>query len=1133
MKKIYLLLILGILLIGFIGAEELLQFDNHKDYDELTKTMTIENTFGIGRTIADIRLLTEQKQYVPSGKDRLVAKFELNSYDDMYTGALEKVQFYNTYNLNNEINRQFTYKILSYKDVIVPDSPNGTKGYSYKEEVWTPFDSSKIARGTYTIGIFTDVYYNDNVEWIPTFYGVKITEWAGWVSDSAIIDGLSVGSGAYYYINIFEADSSLYALVGTGTTPPNGFVRLVNGTWVLNSTISAGFSTSADFQVRGNTFSVAGSDDLYTIIGIDGGGVLGYTRLANLTWIKNTTITNGLPTSAPPYAQSPTKAFFIDETWYLLVGGGDTGGKTRGYKWNGTGWAVNTTIATGIPTIGVYERPEILKDKTGATHLIIGSDTDLLYGYTWNGAGATWVINESINESLPDLGTESIPAIFNLTDEEFYIIAQNGGGASGFNITLSTTPPTFNPKVTFNSPDNYYNTTNPSITFNVTTFCYNVAGTIENVTLYIDGVLNETNSTQTINGTYVFTKILSESSHNWSILLYDNYSIYNQTDARFLIIDNTNPIVNIESPTSGSDVFLSLASSNSTNASILWTAYDLNLDTCIITNLTSGANETGTCNDLNNTYSVPFGTHIFFVYANDSVGQYASDSVSANYKYKVYEINQTYNNPTIERNSENFFANVYLDSSLSVSNVYFNYNGTNYSAGYSTIGNYTRLTKANFEIPDGVAEIVNNTFTWFIVLNNTNIIELSTQTQNVYNLSFGNCTYYSYKMFNLNLVDEKTQSDINGTIETNIQIRTRNGTSILYNWTSTITNTSTALCSNVSIYPNSSYSVWGTIKYYSVTENYSASTEYYNFLNFSLTNNTQYQNVTLYDLNVTEATDFQLTFKDSSYQARENILIYVYREYIPEGTFKVVELPKTDSNGQTIVHLVRNDVVYNLIAIDSTGEILGLLNNVIAFCQDYTIGDCVINFQGTTIETQLQDFLTDLGLYYTLSYSPTTHVISFEFSSSTAELKDVRMEVIQSAIVTNRTFCNTSLSAISGTLTCDVSELVNTSSSVTIKIYVDGIQKIQDSYTFDESSHNIAGVMFAGFLLLLTIGIFFMESKEGMIIGTILGLIVMISLGIFHGRIIGFNSSIYGASSIIWIIIVGIILLIKLNEESK
>ena len=49
---------------------------------------------------------------------------------------------------------------------------------------WIPFKSvSELPEGMVVIGIFTDVYVNDKVEWIPNnWFGERITQWATWTS---------------------------------------------------------------------------------------------------------------------------------------------------------------------------------------------------------------------------------------------------------------------------------------------------------------------------------------------------------------------------------------------------------------------------------------------------------------------------------------------------------------------------------------------------------------------------------------------------------------------------------------------------------------------------------------------------------------------------------------------------------------------------------------------------------------------------------------------------------------------------------------------------------------------------------------------------------------------------------------
>jgi len=105
--------------------------------------------------------------------------------------------------------------------------------------------------------------------------------------------------------------------------------------------------------------------------------------------------------------------------------------------------------------------------------------------------------------------------------------------------------------------------------------------------------------------------------------------------------------------------------------------------------------------------------------------------------------------------------------------------------------------------------------------------------------------------------------------------------------------------------------------------------------------------INLYDLNLSRATEFQVSYKNDAGIPQEDVLIQVSREYVSEGVFKVVEQPQTDSNGQTVVHLVQNDVRYNFI-VSKDGTILAVLTNKVAFCEDATIGKCDVNLKEDT-----------------------------------------------------------------------------------------------------------------------------------------------------------------------------------------
>ena len=97
----------------------------------------------------------------------------------------------------------------------------------------------------------------------------------------------------------------------------------------------------------------------------------------------------------------------------------------------------------------------------------------------------------------------------------------NNGTSGTMNVTLDTTKPALALVAPANAshlpatrPINFTLSTNDSF--------------INNVTLYIDNVANETNSSGR-NGTYLFAKTLADGNHTWFVLVYDKAGSSNQS----------------------------------------------------------------------------------------------------------------------------------------------------------------------------------------------------------------------------------------------------------------------------------------------------------------------------------------------------------------------------------------------------------------------------------------------------------------------------------------------------------------------------------------------------------------------------------------------------------------------------
>ena len=188
------------------------------------------------------------------------------------------------------------------------------------------------------------------------------------------------------------------------------------------------------------------------------------------------------------------------------------------------------------------------------------------------------------------------------------------------------------------------------------------------MSLYIDGVLNETNSSG-LNGTYyVFTKSLSDGSHNWTYKVCDAISCLSAT-TRNLSLDSNAPVMKITVP-----IITTYFRLYNVNETLNWTVNDTALDSCWFDyNFT---NTTITCS-ANTTSFILTNQRNITLWANDTFGNINSDYLE--WEYVSTEISKTFNASSFETESETFYINI-TTNGTAPTNGKLIYNGTSYSA---------------------------------------------------------------------------------------------------------------------------------------------------------------------------------------------------------------------------------------------------------------------------------------------------------------------------------------------------------------------------------------------------------------------------------------------------------------------
>lgn len=1088
MKKILFFLVLASMMsVSIVSAAT---WDDIKRYDAETKTVRVINALGFGDEIGNATLKTPLINYVIPGKSVLVAEFTVGSKAE-YIDALTSMEFFEVNKGNRKVDRQFEYKIKTkyigirdvYSQTCSTNSPSincknekiGTESYEYYG--WSSFGTKTIPKGEVTIGVFTEVKKNDYVEWIPTLFNQRVEEWAIFASDPALVLA-------------FKFDE------GTGTTT-NDSISQYNGTFVNTPAWIPGKERNGTrFTVAGNTFITFGDNQRVNIT---------EQNYTTSMWINTTNGSIGAGDVGMVYTtdagDSRGFSFFTTDTnlynCRLEMSGGPVDVGTVGFGdnlWHNIVCLRNTThlsiwVDGTIRAIGA-----IAGSPDTSNQFRLGERLNGQWNYQ-GGLDELYIWNKSLTVS--DIST---------------LYANGAGTFYPFQSiqSINLTNPTNNSNFTSVSGRTFNATATitTGTAVNATRYLYNSSGGIVNVA-FTDFVPNNKS-----NFSFAFLPALTDGVYTWNVEMCgdDSTCIFAPSNFTFTL-DSTNPIVFARSP--GNNTYVYPQNMTTTFVNLNISAIDTSLASCSFNSTFSPSLTVTACNvnrQINLTNN--FGRHDIRVCANDSLGNEACNTTFI----VIPRINYSLSSTVGATETFTFNTSALLGSTLS--SVTLVYNGTSYSTTLSSDGGGNTISTRSLIVPP-ISSNANYTFYW-ITNDGTNYFS-SNYTQAISALSIDNCSVNTNALVNMTVYDEETKIFLpalqNVTIETAFNLYSADRTLSILNTSGSFTNNPLRICLNNNLTSAASYSYDLIVKYDATVYE----TEYYNIVNSTLNSTSGVQNISLYDLLTADSTEFQLTFTGADYARVPGALVYIDRQYIADNVFRTVELPKTDSNGQTVVHLVRNDIIYN-IRIIKDGVLLGNFNNLIAFCEDVSIGNCQINLNGADSVEDIFNYDDDIGIVFsTPTFNSTSRILSFSFTSTDGSSKAVAMNVTRNDIFGNRTICNTQTTSASATLTCTVASNID-ESVLNVDILVDGSKVVSGNVVLDEGNYGTIGYV-AYFLLALSLILVFSDSKNGILAAIGLSVVGGIGLGLVTGTVVGIGTS---AAFMIVVVIIG---MWKLNKD--
>jgi hypothetical protein len=1104
-KMILVTICISLFLCGFVGAAD---FDNVKDYDDKVALgkITISNFFGLEK-LAEYTLTKNTFQCLTE----CYAEGNVVLYDD--ETLFDSIKFekiggastsINSYKFFIEQTDEYIEEVPSYKKVCNVIDINETRCNneiaSYTKVTkyntyWKEYNGEVLSAGSYNWRIEGKKQSRESVDWIVTTMGKDLTEWAWWDSDWKRRKEITITGGKSTIYNFTAFFRITYDSEMNASYDDLRFLDSVDNE--LKCDLEAKNSTTANVWCRIPTLNT-GSNTFYM-----------YYNNTNAapSWNSNETWKFG---SGAVYSQ-------IYHLTKGNVSGSDSAGNYDIYS---------TNVTTSYSVHGIFGNATLFNQSIYLINQTLNSTK-----FTLLFLGNVTVQNNNDVAVGADIGGGGLDAgdwkiVYDTTSEKMQYDVE-GDAVYTSNFTAVTPGSWYYYAVVYNGTTvkTYLN----GIIINTIDVAYGISG-LTSIGGYWDGVnkaiLGWANWSGMIDEVWFLNNI---ELNNDTIERY-----YNQTDFSLVTFGVEEiPIVNVNIiyPSTNGTTFIN----PTTDINYTLEDYGNTIESCWYSNDTFLVNKSITCgtNITNILWSI--GIHSVKVYANITTGEESYDQIDFFFD-TIFETGVSYDTPTLSGASSKFGLNVSYDSNYYSSILsYLVYNNTRYAAsGTGSFNNYYFEKTITIPVVSAKTDV---TFYWEtrVYDGSSWIIQNSSfYNQTINTVGVDNCSKYDLIIYNYTLYDEKTKEKIsNTTIEVQMSLYDLPRANLISNYSYTFNEVNPIkLCFNGTILPKTYYSFDSTVKYWAndTTKNISYAIETYNVLNSTLSNSSYFHDIKLYDLNNEDSTAFQLTFRDNSYSLKGNVLVYLYRQYVGDGDFKVVEVPITDSNGQTILHMVRNDVIYNIVFVDVGGKIVAAFNKITAFCQDYTIGSCEIFLNAPLEEESIYDFDDEFGITYTgPDYINATKTVTFSYVFTNLSEKTVKMEVIKDSGFNNRSICTDEITSAAGTLSCDVTDWSTNSRYLFINIYVDGEQftTIQINLESSQFTFGTAAGAFYAFLLIILLISIFSYDKQALVISLGIGWVVVIGLGLISGKIIG---SLTGG---IWFIICIIIFAWKLNKEER
>ena len=604
----------------------------------------------------------------------MVGEIRAIDWEDSKTKLFDETSFFNIRDNYKETSRTFKFKWANeITDCIPIKNINGTTEVCNTHTDWIEFNSlDELPHKDIRIGLFTQTYSGERIEWIPTIEGFEILQFAEWNISTAVLEGDY--NPAAYETNILgiymKPDGSGWFMSGS-----------INDNLDEFSMTDGNISTTAHVRTQTNIGGVLNPAPHFNNAG------------TNLILISQT------PKNVTQFSLDAWDITTLSVTGSMIFTGlvnlGDAQIFADGYKiigcsttaiFNIYNLSVQGDITSIVAPALVWARGDG-QSKCGGlyvndagTKFFYAGGTDLVDEYTLSTPNLFTTTTHIYALDIDPPSTDASGLDFNSIGTRMYISDSIGGTQKVYQWNIEPAPDVTPPDVTINSPLNQSYTTT-TILFNVTALDETE---MSNCDYTLDGGLNNftmTNAATSIDNYNATNSTMKQGSSTVNFYCKDTSDNLNNSEEVTFLIDSLLPSMEIVYPQN---------ISYSSVTTLSYTYVEPNPGYCVRSDDRGNTNSTPIVMGVNWTgLSSSEGSNEWIIYCNDTLGNLNSTNVT---------FNVDFTNPDIlivfpQNNSNSTNVNINVNYTVSDDNLaYCWYSNDSYLVNTSLTTNCNNVT---------------------------------------------------------------------------------------------------------------------------------------------------------------------------------------------------------------------------------------------------------------------------------------------------------------------------------------------------------------------------------------------------------------------------------------------------------